>query len=381
MRRELDEGKQTLEALKAAPSDPAANLKAGRFLCLIRGDWAGGLPLLARGSDADLAALAKKDLAHPGDVKDQLELGDAWFAQSTKATDSAKLHVLIRACAWYREAAPNLGGFTKIRVEKRLSELASVPVVPLGSGAAAPTETAPGTPAATGSAAWTVLFRSSDPSIWGTNLRRGADDFAVPLAKAPETTRYLKMTHLATKEFVIVEVARTQLGNRSTQGRYRWNGTNEIRWEGRHLGICDLNCPVFHIHARGSINLDFFPEKILNERGGFVLGRPGWGFGNRCGIDDIQGFSWGMSKVLDSAAFEIAVTPGPLSTVEAKSFLSDDLDKLARAQGHWTSFPGSRRLDHRLPIVRPGALGPRRSQGQGRLSPSTCERRRTGSAT
>ena len=32
-------------------------------------------------------------------------------------------------------------------------------------------------------------------------------------------------------------------------------------------------------------------------------------------------------------AFEIAVTPGPLSTVEAKSFLSDDLDKLAKLNG------------------------------------------------
>jgi len=39
----------SLEKLKNAPDDAAANLEAGQFLCLWRGDWDKGLPLLVKG--------------------------------------------------------------------------------------------------------------------------------------------------------------------------------------------------------------------------------------------------------------------------------------------------------------------------------------------
>ena len=145
--KELDKGKEALDALKANPKDPAANANAGRFLCFVRGDWSGGLPLLARGNDAGLRTLATKDLARPKDVAGRVELGDGWFAQSNSLTGLAKTNVLARACAWYREAGP-LTGFTKVRVENRLAELAAVPVVSIEAASDSAGEPAQ----------WTVLF-------------------------------------------------------------------------------------------------------------------------------------------------------------------------------------------------------------------------------
>src|SRR5262249_43078345 len=51
------------KALRANPDAPAAAAKVGRFLCLVKGDWDAGLPLLAKGNDPKLKAAAEKDLA------------------------------------------------------------------------------------------------------------------------------------------------------------------------------------------------------------------------------------------------------------------------------------------------------------------------------
>ena len=47
-----------LAVLKQNATDPEANLAVGRFLCLIRGHWDKGIPMLALGSDDALKALA-----------------------------------------------------------------------------------------------------------------------------------------------------------------------------------------------------------------------------------------------------------------------------------------------------------------------------------
>ena len=57
------EYRDALVVLENDPTNPAANLAAGRHLCLVQGDWDRGLPMLALGSDAELKAAATKDLA------------------------------------------------------------------------------------------------------------------------------------------------------------------------------------------------------------------------------------------------------------------------------------------------------------------------------
>ena len=63
---------ETLKKVAANPADADANLAAGRWHCFVKGDWEKGLPMLAKGKDADLSAVAKQDLADPKDPKAQM---------------------------------------------------------------------------------------------------------------------------------------------------------------------------------------------------------------------------------------------------------------------------------------------------------------------
>ena len=58
---------------------PGGESVLGTYLCFVRGDWDRGLPHLAAGSDAALAATAKHDLARPQDAAARAAAGDAWW--------------------------------------------------------------------------------------------------------------------------------------------------------------------------------------------------------------------------------------------------------------------------------------------------------------
>ncbi len=109
------------KTLATDPDNAEANLTLGRWLCLNADDWAAGLPLLAKGSDAALAGLARRDLAAPTAAAAQIELADSWWdlAQSKNGPDRA--HLTGRAIYWYQQAQPNIhGGFTELKINKRL---------------------------------------------------------------------------------------------------------------------------------------------------------------------------------------------------------------------------------------------------------------------
>ena len=136
-RQDIEEGKRAVADVAKSPDDAALNLKAGSYLCFARGDWSAGLPMLAKGSDDELSSLARADLERPTDSAARIAIADSWYGKSKGMTGALKIHALARACAWYREALPGLTGFTKMRIEKRLGELESVPVVPLDGAAQA----------------------------------------------------------------------------------------------------------------------------------------------------------------------------------------------------------------------------------------------------
>ena len=115
--------KKALASLADKPKDPEANLAAGRFYCLTKGQWDKGLPMLALGSDAALKALAEKELAKPTDSDKQVELGDGWWALAEKDNGAARGRLRERAGYWYEQVLPNLTGLMKAKVEKRLSEI------------------------------------------------------------------------------------------------------------------------------------------------------------------------------------------------------------------------------------------------------------------
>ncbi len=112
-----------LKTLEGNPNDPAANLAIGSFRCFSKGDWAKGLPFLAKGSDAGIAAAAQKESAPAADANAQLERGDAWRDAGEKKSGPFKAKVLSRALFWYEKAAPGLTGLARLRAEGQLDGL------------------------------------------------------------------------------------------------------------------------------------------------------------------------------------------------------------------------------------------------------------------
>lgn len=120
--KQLAEIKPLLERLNANPADADAATELGRIRCFGQGRWADGLPLLARGSAADLAAMARLEA---DDSATPARLGDAWwaFGDDEKAPHSAAAR--SRAAFHYATALPDLKGLEKARVEKRLQDFAT----------------------------------------------------------------------------------------------------------------------------------------------------------------------------------------------------------------------------------------------------------------
>ena len=74
-----DKIKKAMEDLAANPDDAAANHALGHYKCFLQGKWDEGLPLLTKGKDEALKALAASDLAAPVDTAGQTAVGDAWW--------------------------------------------------------------------------------------------------------------------------------------------------------------------------------------------------------------------------------------------------------------------------------------------------------------
>jgi hypothetical protein len=85
------------------PTEPAANLAAGRYECFVMGKWDTGVAKLALGSDAPLKDLAIKDLRGASTVEEQAAIGDGWWdvAESEQGLERDMLR--LRAGFWYRQ--------------------------------------------------------------------------------------------------------------------------------------------------------------------------------------------------------------------------------------------------------------------------------------
>jgi hypothetical protein len=122
-RRRWEEAQQAAVTLKENSSDPAANLVLGKYMCFVKGDWPGGLPHLVKGNDAELARVAKLDLAGRNNPAKQLAIADAWFDYARVAPSDTKDSGEQTATFWYRSALPHLGAIEKTKAESRLESL------------------------------------------------------------------------------------------------------------------------------------------------------------------------------------------------------------------------------------------------------------------
>jgi hypothetical protein len=123
--------------LTQVPDDADANLAVGRFLCLWRGEWAKGLPLLAKGSDVALQAIAQEDLAAV-EAPMQFTVANAWWDLAPKLDGPPRAYAQDRAAEIYLKAVPKLDGFNRTIAQKRIAEApARLPFPKAGSALAA----------------------------------------------------------------------------------------------------------------------------------------------------------------------------------------------------------------------------------------------------
>ncbi len=127
LQRTSQEYRDAMALLEKEPTDPAANLAVGRHLCLVKDDWERGVPMLALGSDAELKAVATKDLGGANSAEEQAALGDAWWALAEKTQGPERDTLRLLAGFWYRQAEPSLaGGLAGLKVKQRLEEISKL---------------------------------------------------------------------------------------------------------------------------------------------------------------------------------------------------------------------------------------------------------------
>lgn len=121
--RELD---PVLKKLADDPANPELNLDAGRLLCLKSDRWDEGLPLLAKGSDAALAQLARNEARQPTSGAAVIMLADGWWNWAEGQKSPWKLLAQSHAAELYGRVVHELQGLERARVEKRVSQAAAV---------------------------------------------------------------------------------------------------------------------------------------------------------------------------------------------------------------------------------------------------------------
>ena len=118
--------------LRGDPQNPEANLAAGRYECLISGNWNEGLRKLTAGSDETLRALAAKDLAEPKDPEQQAGVGDGWWELAKEESGTTQVAFYHRAAVWYEKASAQATGLLKGKIEKRLETIKTIETKPVG---------------------------------------------------------------------------------------------------------------------------------------------------------------------------------------------------------------------------------------------------------
>lgn len=112
------------QTLKSKPDDVDAVLVLGKHFCFLKGDWAKGLPLLAKSADTKLKQLATKDLeTNEDDGPGCIAIADAWYDALASIQSHPKRQVQLRVHGLYSKALPGAAGLTRVKLEKRLDEL------------------------------------------------------------------------------------------------------------------------------------------------------------------------------------------------------------------------------------------------------------------
>lgn len=115
-----------VEKLQRSPNDPDVCLEAGKFYCFKLNDWEKGMPLLAGGTDASIAEVAKTEISSAHSPEMQARLADLWWDLAEAESGTTKSALQAHAGDLYRRGIGSLSGLEKVRVEKRIAAAAAV---------------------------------------------------------------------------------------------------------------------------------------------------------------------------------------------------------------------------------------------------------------
>jgi len=103
---------------------PKACLAVGKYHCVIKGNWKRGLPLLAMGDDATLAALAAADNDESLQADDQAAIADRWWQYSQKVSDAnERIACQLRAREWMIRARSGVDDKARATIDQRLKQV------------------------------------------------------------------------------------------------------------------------------------------------------------------------------------------------------------------------------------------------------------------
>ncbi len=129
---EFERVKQFATTLQDRPEDPAANLAMGKFICFFKNNWSVGLPMLARGDDAQLKPVVNQEINGAfTDAQQQIALGKLWQELSATAPDDEKNFYRERARYWFLKGIANSGEAERKILRQELAEfLKGIPTQP-----------------------------------------------------------------------------------------------------------------------------------------------------------------------------------------------------------------------------------------------------------
>lgn len=125
---------QAANVLTVQP-DPAASDDAGLYLCVVRGQWRQGLPLLSRSQDSALSDIARLELVAGQDPRLRAPLIDAWLATANNQSGPMRTECELQARYWYDRGLPAQDLTvdrlrSKAALEKRVSGMSQARVRP-----------------------------------------------------------------------------------------------------------------------------------------------------------------------------------------------------------------------------------------------------------
>ncbi len=104
--------REWLAKLETAPDDPEANHYAGYYYCFERGDFARGLPLLARSHMEAFKEVATLDNAAPKELREQVALAQRWATLASEHISKPRPKATARSRAQHWIAVARTAGAT-----------------------------------------------------------------------------------------------------------------------------------------------------------------------------------------------------------------------------------------------------------------------------